>query len=430
MADMQSGAVQPATTPKRLALFFDGTWNTPKNDTNVWRLRQLVSPCGQDGIPQPEPFYDEGVGTHWFDRISGGAFGAGLWKNVCRGYQWLAERYNPGDEVFLFGFSRGAFTARSVAGLIARCGLLKRGASMDFDQVFARYRRGSDARAIYVLKYLQKTGQTSDFTAEEKALVDNVIYDRDLIKMVGVWDTVGSIGVPFGNLPGISSRTLQFHDTHLSVVVQNSFQALAVDEHRKPYWAILWTWFYPDTPLPPGHQHRTDDRMIEQRWFAGCHTDVGGGGDTATVLSDRPLAWIQARAQSCGLGFKQTVAVTDADLTTTPFDSYSAFLGGVWKSLSFLPFAKYYDRWIQSAPVPKKTRASAGNPSVTGQVKTVRERIDQSVFEHCRRVSDYRPTNLLEWAKRKEPDFEAFLQDPGRWTKYTAPVTEPGLDGP
>src|SRR2546427_305301 len=109
---------------KRLALFFDGTWNKPENNTNVWRLALMLADKGEDGVPQ-EKFYDEGVGTHLLDRFTGGAFGYGLSENVRVGYRWLMERYNPGDEIFLFGFSRGAFTARSLAGVIARCGLLK-----------------------------------------------------------------------------------------------------------------------------------------------------------------------------------------------------------------------------------------------------------------------------------------------------------------
>ena len=99
------------TTPgKRLALFFDGTWNTPEDQTNVSKLYELVSATGSDGKPQLKN-YDAGVGTHWFDRLSGGAFGAGLSKNVKEGYAWLQKNYAPGDEIFLF---RRNFHIRSV----------------------------------------------------------------------------------------------------------------------------------------------------------------------------------------------------------------------------------------------------------------------------------------------------------------------------
>jgi uncharacterized protein (DUF2235 family) len=151
----------PAPARKRLALFFDGTWNTPESNTNVWELYQLVSDTGADGVPQVK-FYDRGAGTHWYDRLSGGAFGAGLPENVRQGYAWLMNNYTPGDEVFLFGFSRG-------------------------DAV----------RPIYGLLYLQRHGETH-LDPEEQTLLQHTFYHRNLIKMVGVWDTVGSIGLPDG----------------------------------------------------------------------------------------------------------------------------------------------------------------------------------------------------------------------------------------
>jgi len=114
------GEIENSSRPgKRLALFFDGTWNEPADHTNVRRLRLMLADRGTDGVLQ-ESFYDEGVGTRWYDRLSGGAFGAGLSDNVRSGYRWLIERYDRGDEIFVFGFSRGAFTARSLAGLVAR----------------------------------------------------------------------------------------------------------------------------------------------------------------------------------------------------------------------------------------------------------------------------------------------------------------------
>ena len=119
----------PPTTRKRLTLFYDGTWNEPEDNTNVWRLNLMLADSSGDGLVQ-KTFYDEGVGTHWYDRLSGGMFGSGLSENIRQGYRWLMENYNDGDEIFVFGFSRGAFTARSLVGMIARCGLLKPEAPM------------------------------------------------------------------------------------------------------------------------------------------------------------------------------------------------------------------------------------------------------------------------------------------------------------
>src|SRR5258706_3396704 len=166
---------------KRLALFFDGTWNRPEDNTNVWRLALMLADKGEDGVPQ-EKFYDEGVGTHLVDRFTGGAFGYGLSENVRGGYRWLMEHYNPGDEIFLFGFSRGAFTARSLAGVIARCGLLKPDAPIGFRQLYERYQKGDTVRPIYKLKFLEKKGERN-FDFEENVLLQHTYYGQNLIKM-------------------------------------------------------------------------------------------------------------------------------------------------------------------------------------------------------------------------------------------------------
>jgi hypothetical protein len=112
-------ALPPKVPSKRLALFFDGTWNRPDSNTNVWRLCLMLAEHGKDGVPQ-KAFYDEGVGTRWYDSLSGGAFGAGLSANVRAGYRWLMQHYDEGDEIFLFGFSRGAFTSEMRPGR-SRC---------------------------------------------------------------------------------------------------------------------------------------------------------------------------------------------------------------------------------------------------------------------------------------------------------------------
>jgi uncharacterized protein (DUF2235 family) len=408
-------------TFKKLAIFFDGTWNKPETNTNVWRLALMLAENDSVGVRQMK-FYDEGVGTHWFDRISGGAFGFGLSANVRSGYRWLMEHYNPGDEIFIFGFSRGAFTARSLAGVISRCGLLKPDAPMSFMQLYARYQKGDTVRPIYQLKF-DKTQLKNDFSFEEKILLDYTYYHRDLIKMVGVWDTVGSLGVPLGNIPGISQRTMGFHNTNLSTTVQNSYQALALDEERKPYWAMLWTNFLPLTPnpvIPENHDHR----MIEQRWFSGAHCNVGGGYEN-DLMQQRPLAWIQQKAHDCGLAFRSETVVTDDDFGLNPIDSYSQFLGGFWKIMTF---GKRYIRWVMSDPVEKVAHWKGKIKVQAGQVKTVNERIDASVFLRCKRYPEYRPENLKKWASRKGIDLEQVIAEPEKFPLFTEPVTKLGIE--
>ncbi|MDB6034775.1 MAG: hypothetical protein JWM16_5113 [Verrucomicrobiales bacterium] len=407
---------------KRLALFFDGTWNIPGSNTNVWRLSLMLADTGPDGVRQ-EKFYDAGVGTHWWDKVTGGAFGAGLSDNVRSGYRWLMEHYDPGDEIFIFGFSRGAFTARSLAGVISRCGLLKPDAPMSFMQLYERYMQGDLVRPIYRLKYLQKKGER-DFNFEEKVLLEHAHYGRNFIKMVGVWDTVGSLGIPLGNVPGVSRHTLRFHNTHLSTTVQNSFQALALDEYRKPYWAVLWTSFEPDQP-DDAPVSDVDNRMVEQRWFSGAHANVGGGYRD-DLIPQRPLAWLQGKAKACGLGFRAEVSVPDeADLKTPTRDSYAEFLRGMWKILTF---GRPYVRWVMSDLVRKVPHWKGTRQIKAGVVRTVNERIDVSVIRRCQLDNHYRPLGLQDWAKRKKLNLENVIAHPEQYASLWAPVVQPGIE--
>jgi len=335
------------------------------------------------------------------------------------------KHYAPGDEIFLFGFSRGAFTARSLAGFIARCGLLKPGAPMTVDQAFDRYRRGDDVRPIYDLLYHQRKGETN-FDAEEKTLLEFSIYHRDLIKMVGVWDTVGSIGLPCGNIPGVSSLSFHFLNTHLSRVVQHSYQALALDEQRQPYWVVLWTNYVPKETTA-GEPPRADDRYIEQRWFSGAHANIGGGYDN-DKLPVRPRAWMQQKAIGCGLAFRSPVAVTDADLDQQPHDSYAEFLGGTWKWFTLFKACRRYVRWVMADPVDKPEHKKNGQVVPAGRVETVNERIDLSVFLRCQRYANYQPASLQEWAKRKGLNLADAIAHPDKYPEFIEPVTQPGIE--
>jgi uncharacterized protein (DUF2235 family) len=413
---------------KRLALFFDGTWNEPPDHTNVRRLRLMLSEQGPDGVPQ-RAFYDRGIGTRWFDRLTGGLFGVGLSENVRDGYRWLTENYDLHDEIYIFGFSRGAFAARSLAGLIATCGLLAPDAPISFAQLFERYQRGEQARPIYQLRRMQDQPEQLDF--EERALLNSSYYFRNIIKMVGVWDTVGSIGIPFGNFRNWSRRALKFYNTRLSRTIEHSYQALALDEFRRPYWAVLWTEFFPEGTAAGRHratagtyEPRDDQRFVEQRWFSGAHANIGGGY-RSDPLPDRPLAWLQEKAAQCGLGFRSRAMVSPEDLSCLPRDSYSEFLWGLWPLVSF---GHRYTRWVMSDPVSRTARATTLRGPVNGWVQTVNERIDRSVFERCQLHPDYRPPSLLEWAERRGLDLEAIIANPDKYAELFSPVAEPGIE--
>ncbi len=275
--------------PKRLVVCFDGTWNTPDQKdrgqvrpTNVAKTALAVAARGRDRREQLV-FYDPGVGTGWgkLDRLLGGAFGAGLNENIRQGYRFLAQYYAPGDQIFLFGFSRGAYTARSCAGLIRNSGLLRRDYLDKLDEAFRLYRsRKPDAHP----------------RAREARLFRRSFSHEPDIHFIGVWDTVGALGIPLAGLRRLNRLfRLQFHDTQLSSHVRHAYHAVAIDERRPPFLPTLWT-----RPRPvPGQQ-------MEQRWFAGVHSNIGGGyADTG--LSDIAFEWMRERAQVAGLTYARAV---------------------------------------------------------------------------------------------------------------------------
>jgi len=213
---------------RRLALFLDGTWNAVDDNTNVWRLKSLCSTHGNDGAAQLV-YYEIGVNGFW-----GGAFGKGLDRQITDAYEWLIDHYYQGDEIFIFGFSRGAYAARSLAGLIAKCGLLKPGAPLGIKQLYARYKH-ADAPTIWYL--LEKPDTAASL--EERWLLK---YSQAThMKVVAVWDTVGALGVPFGHIPGVSRSTFGWLHTGLRIPIENAFHALAIDEHRRAFEPTLWT---------------------------------------------------------------------------------------------------------------------------------------------------------------------------------------------
>ena len=211
---------------KRIAIFLDGTWNTLKDNTNVWRLKSLCDP----GAPGQVVYYSRGVGTAFGEIARGGVEGFGIDDEIIDAYTWLTERFEPGDEIFIFGFSRGAYTARSLSGLIAKCGVLKPGAPLSIAQLYARYRRRTES----TIRELVQGPPPSDL--EERWIVK--YCEPTKIKMVGVWDTVGSLGSPIESL---KSKIVQylFLDTHLRVQNEFAFQALAIDEQRRSFEPTL-----------------------------------------------------------------------------------------------------------------------------------------------------------------------------------------------
>ena len=355
---------------RRLAVFLDGTWNTLNNNTNVWRLKSLTAETAEQRV-----YYSQGVGTRRGEAARGGITGWGIDDEIIEAYTWLIENFDDGDEIFIFGFSRGAYTARSLSGLICKCGILKLGAPLSIEQLYARYRI-YDAPTIRSLlsKELPK-----DASIEEQWLTK---YSRPTkVKLVGVWDTVGSLGLPLGSAaPKV--HKYRFLDTHLRLDNEYAFHALALDEHRKNFEPTFWTRTVktaqagaPDRPI----EH------VEQRWFVGAHANVGGGY-ASDPLAQRPLKWLMDKAAGLGLVFRDQIVIDTAQTAPLVTDSYREFAHGFYRFIS-RPFYR------PVGPTP-----DTGTQATTSRIN---ETVDGSVFERWRVDENYRPPNLVEWADRK-----------------------------
>jgi uncharacterized protein (DUF2235 family) len=356
---------------KRLVVCADGTWNSKDNAkedgaglTNVAKLARAVAERDAAGVEQ-RTYYHQGVGVGpWYERVVGGAFGVGLSRNVQACYTWLVEQYEPGDQLFLFGFSRGAYTARSLAGLLRNSGLLRREHVPRVAEAYDLYRdRAPDAHP--------KAAKAVEFR--------RAYAHEPRVHCLGLWDTVGALGVPTAGPVGWwTRRKYGFHDVGLSGRIDHAFHALAIDERRKPFAPSLWE-------IPDADARRPDrTQVVEQVWFAGVHSNVGGGYSDCG-LSDAALAWMLDRAQSAGLAFGPDAArALRARCDGTLHDSMSTF---------------YRTMGIHERKIRDERRAKDGSPIHTF------EAVHPSVFERRRSTTPpYGPANLRDYlARHGEP---------------------------
>ena len=263
---------------KRLVVCCDGSWNTPEMEspTNVVRLASAVRSRDADGHAQIV-YYDEGVGTHGpIDRIVGGAMGAGLDFNVREAYRFLAGNYEEGDEIYLFGFSRGAYTVRSLAGMIGLAGMLGRQQMTEVAEAYELYRKEKHQDAAPVVEFRSKHGTRVP-----------------PITLLGCWDTVGALGIP-DKLPGIGlderfNKRYRWVDTKLGPHVEHALHAVAIDERRVEF---------KPTPM----ESVAEGQTLLEVWFPGDHGSVGGGQHHKEPLSRIALEWMTQTIADLGLG--------------------------------------------------------------------------------------------------------------------------------
>jgi uncharacterized protein (DUF2235 family) len=341
---------------KRLVLCGDGTWNVrdqldehgKRRPTNVTKVARANRPRDMNGVDQIV-FYHDGVGTGGAtDTVTGGAFGHGIEENVRNLYRFIVYNYAPGDELFFFGFSRGAFTMRTLAGFMKLVGLTEKDDDFFVPDMYACYE-----------------GNTGPGTPEWKRAFQRVKGQQPCpnITFIGVWDTVGALGAPgvIGKAASaLNGNKYGYHDVQLNGFIQNAYHALAIDERRRPFMPNLW--------VRPADWHGN----LEQAWFPGVHSDVGGGYERGG-LANEALHWMVSKAHALGLEFD---------------DAYLAFYAPHWDgdlhnsmSVKYRLMGGAYDRPIGNQPADGET-------------------VHRAAIERWRHQSDYRPVNLQRYFEK------------------------------
>jgi uncharacterized protein (DUF2235 family) len=339
----------------QLIVCCDGTWNDPADNTHIHRIR-MAGRAAFDGGERIH--YDQGVGTEKGERLSGGALGRGLSQNVREAYQWLVRRYSDGDQLFVFGFSRGAYTVRSLTGFLNYAGLLQQADEGRIEDAYEAYR---------LRRHERVRTRFHDSAARARAR-------QVKVRFLGVFDTVGALGVPIDWIKMITADlphlNLQFHDTRLCGNVDVACQALAVDEQRGPYEPTWWEEPEPGAPRP---------EKVLQVWFAGVHSDIGGGYADDKALAEVPLGWMLEQAQEAGLDL--SAGLPAWPVKGDPGGRLHESMSLKWRFAHLLPDIDPYRR-----PIGAGQRAARRLPPIPGEMLhwSVVDRIQSGSRARCR----------------------------------------------
>jgi len=425
--------------PKNIILLSDGTGNSSAKvfRTNVWRLFQaldLTDPAKQVA------YYDDGVGTSSFKpfAILGGIFGFGLKRNVIDIYSFCCRNYQKGDKIFGFGFSRGAFTIRVVAGFIARVGLVNYDGSeanlaRDAEIAYRAYRKIRNFRSganilIRPLRALRDWASHVIFRKPTFQQLDLIKVEE--IDFLGVWDTVGAYGGPIDEITRAIDYwywPLSMPDQFMSHKIVRACHALALEEERDSFQPVLWDDRYVrdgDRLYPADHDWKPapadpnkplaeiDRERISQLWFVGVHSDVGGGY-SRDGLAYCTLAWIMERAAVYGLTY---LPIRESSLNSfvSPYDKLNDSrrgLAGYYRyrprkladvysqppyKLSLVEDARHIFNLLRSRPDPEhEVRAELALPG--SYVERPAPKVHRSVIDRIRAGTDgYSPIVLPE----------------------------------
>jgi len=379
---------------KNIIVLSDGTGQEggKGHDTNVYKLMRML----EDRTDRQIVFYDRGIGTDT-NKITGSLAGAGFSENLLQCYQFIYENYTAGDKIYLFGFSRGAATVRSLANFIHYFGIMPKSRPELIKQAYNLYKKGSEKRDNesaedekgYLAEQLAKIVEANPLTdalsrgSSLNAKAERFVHEHPnqwaSIEFLGVWDTVPALGVPgavidtFVNfIPGWKHR---YHDFALHPTVLHAYQALSIDDDRKWFQPTIWNSF------------NEKYQKVEQVWFSGSHTDVGGGFQEPGI-SDISLEWMVQKAVAHGVKiFFRSTKYWNFCIAPDPTDAWHLPRVGAGKA-----YPGMQRTW------PKSAQKTFGTPT-----------IHASVLERAKRVEGYEPWILIEFPEHKiEPWHEKF----------------------
>jgi uncharacterized protein (DUF2235 family) len=369
---------------KRIVICYDGTWNAltnPAEVTNVVRVAQAIKSVASDGITQMV-YYNAGVGNGGpIDRLLGGVFGAGLRDSVKRGLAFLALNWDPeepgnpaADEIYIFGFSRGAYSARALAGVIGAIEGIPRQSSFDQLETVWNYYRGSKEERE------RRRGEMNELIYPMPA------QKKPTVKCVAVWDTVGRYGIPAGlGLGGLARHTTAwtrgFRDNMIGDHIEFGLHAMAIDEWRRSFSATAWV-----------ADKEVERPGVEQVWFAGAHSNIGGGFRRAG-LSDLALIWMIAR-----LGELTDLEFDDEYIQThfwpcaacSLYRSNRGLLGG-------------FRRYLRPIPEAIRAAGAAANPAAKNE-RVLNAKLHWSVKDRLGRIALVDETRYRKYQPRNVPE--------------------------
>lgn len=405
---------------KVLVVFSDGTGNSSAKffKTNVWRLYQAIdvrTPTAPDE-PQQLVYYDDGVGTSSFKPLAllGGALGVGLMRNVMDLYRFVCRHYEPGDRIYAFGFSRGAFTIRVLVGLIAMMGVVKTRNESELhllsEDAYRRFRYcfrllgdrhlngGTDAKGTGLTDFIVtplRNWRDRRIAARRKRKGLPLLEDRHLlpvphIDFVGVWDTVAAYGSPIAEITKGIDRwvwPLSMPDYKLSEKVLRARHALALDDERDTFHPLLWDEVHEQSLIDSG---TVSTNRLRQVWFAGMHSDVGGGY-AEEGLAHVSLRWMAEEAMAAGIRLRP--GTLDAfELSANPLGPMHDSRAG------FGSYYRYQPRKLSARiDPPDPSTHIVQDPDLKGRGMLKCVRIHQSVMRRIEVGTDnYAPIVLPE----------------------------------